>query len=107
MGYPAAGAVYQIIRSCLQEMQKRGIILENEDVDLPDFAGTTITLYSQPEAACSKLHKLAMLANGISGRALRRLCVVAHARYIQKEHCTMAEMIEALYSTVQYPIANK
>ncbi|TFK56080.1 P-loop containing nucleoside triphosphate hydrolase protein [Heliocybe sulcata] len=100
---PPREAIYDILRSCLNELVRKGIV---RDVDVP--TRTQAQLYERTSAYLSpqlngdgegqeevsrrdrnklvglRLLKLAQRCReqGMSGRALRRLPVLAHARYI-------------------------
>ncbi|KLO12810.1 AAA-domain-containing protein [Schizopora paradoxa] len=107
--YPPATAVYEILRSTLTELMKKGIVVSS-DVPPGDEAATfykTLSLETgdgtsnslqtliasfdlattmgekdlRQRVGCC-LFSLATQCKGMSGRALRRLPVLAHARYI-------------------------
>jgi hypothetical protein len=49
----------------------------------------------------AKLAQVAMLAEGLSGRALRKLPFQAHAFYVRRPHTTLQQFLEALLLAVQ------
>ncbi|GAA5897625.1 Pch2p [Sporobolomyces salmoneus] len=98
IGLPPTAAVYWILQSCLNEIMRAGLI---PPVNLFDYK--TLQLHKPSSSAakeesrqsesssaaegrdwlCSlKLEKLAEKCQGMSGRTLRRLPVLAHARHI-------------------------
>ncbi|KAI0069027.1 P-loop containing nucleoside triphosphate hydrolase protein [Artomyces pyxidatus] len=94
---PPREAIYQILRSCLQELVLRGVV---EKVDVPSleqaqrFERTAIAPLSAPTTAGTSQERAKHVAlrlfalsqkcrdQGMSGRSLRRLPVLAHARYV-------------------------
>ncbi|KAH8113358.1 AAA-domain-containing protein [Phellopilus nigrolimitatus] len=109
--YPPAEAIYEILRSSLIELMKKGIIADLEvpssqsailahkvdDHSVPrvDFdeqnavktlnqlsLGPIIDRREMSRLVGSRLFAIAEKCKGISGRSLRRLPVLAHARYI-------------------------
>ncbi|KAH7103022.1 P-loop containing nucleoside triphosphate hydrolase protein [Auriculariales sp. MPI-PUGE-AT-0066] len=86
IGLPSASAVYEILRSCVLELMRAGIV---EQIEVP-----TATLLKQGDlldatdvarrstAVGSRLEIVAQRCVGLSGRSLRRLPVLAHARFI-------------------------
>ncbi|EMD40552.1 hypothetical protein CERSUDRAFT_44562 [Gelatoporia subvermispora B] len=95
---PPREAIYDILRTCLAELIKKGIIA---DVDVPSLMQAQIyerTAQTSPQMgqphpidARERARNVALRllglaekcrAQGMSGRSLRRLPVLAHARYI-------------------------
>ncbi|VDM09427.1 unnamed protein product [Wuchereria bancrofti] len=70
VGYPSANAVYAIFRSCIQEMQRIGIVEPG-----PWFSERYA---SGPH--CEKLMQLSRSASGLSGRCLRQLPVIGYSK---------------------------
>ncbi|GAA5959456.1 hypothetical protein JCM3765_002332 [Sporobolomyces pararoseus] len=105
IGLPPTAAVYWILQSCLNEIMRAGLI---PPVNLSDYNLVQLHKSSEPSTAktisglrdddshanerktaedrdweCSlKLGRLAEKCQGMSGRTLRRLPVLAHARHI-------------------------
>ncbi|KZW04426.1 AAA-domain-containing protein [Exidia glandulosa HHB12029] len=90
IGLPSADAIYEILRSCLVELMRAGIV---ESIDVPTAAATRgldmdiLTADAELRRAVSVGSRLKSMAAhctnaGMSGRSLRRLPVLAHARYI-------------------------
>lgn len=112
---PTAGAVYVILRTCLNELIRCGLIedqvfhnlfhffswLKCKKRAIPCPEEARMNIFSQPNAPSSKLWRCANECTSFSGRTLRRLPVLMHAGYIQREKCTLEEALEALEMTVQ------
>ncbi|EJD01058.1 AAA-domain-containing protein [Fomitiporia mediterranea MF3/22] len=107
--YPPAIAIYDILRSCLLELMSKGVI---EELDVPTAADAILAykvneddpnttgvqdavqnlqdlslgmIHDSKELSRflgSRLYDIAEKCKGMSGRSLRRLPVLAHARYI-------------------------
>ncbi|VDP19100.1 unnamed protein product, partial [Onchocerca flexuosa] len=70
VGYPSANAVYSIFRSCIQEMQRIGIVEPG-----PWFSKQYVS-----DRYCEKLMQLSRRASGLSGRCLRQLLVIGYSK---------------------------
>ncbi|GJJ07734.1 hypothetical protein Clacol_001939 [Clathrus columnatus] len=98
VGLPPREAIYEILRTCLMELIKKGVVAA---VDVPtliqaDVYSKTARDVGQSEQVDHilldhrersnrvglRLLRLSEKCKGISGRTLRRLPVLAHARYI-------------------------
>ncbi|PKI84470.1 hypothetical protein MVES1_001905 [Malassezia vespertilionis] len=91
IGLPGTEAVYRILRSCLEELMHVGLVLPRS---VPSWASLHET-FSEVGAA---LKELAEACTGISGRALRRLPVLAHARYLYASaQSSPAQWIDAMW----------
>ncbi|GAO47163.1 AAA-domain-containing protein [Saitoella complicata NRRL Y-17804] len=101
VGAPSTNAIYTILRSCVNEMIRVGIV--SSPTPIPSYAEASIGLYSQPNAPASVLYNVASECQGIgmSGRALRRLPVLAHARYLQGMGSRVEHCLEALGRVVR------
>ncbi|GAA5845714.1 hypothetical protein JCM3766R1_001146 [Sporobolomyces carnicolor] len=104
IGLPPTAAVYWILQSCLNEIMRAGLIppvnlfdYKTLQLHKPAPADVTSVVAPAPEESqesgvdtaegrdwtCSlKLERLAEKCQGMSGRTLRRLPVLAHARHI-------------------------
>ncbi|KAH0536345.1 hypothetical protein FGG08_006771 [Glutinoglossum americanum] len=111
---PSAPAAYSILRTCLVELQRCGIIWHLREKD--DTTDTGAMSVDEPQvpnhelatldrcnsnAAGTKLLAIAERCKGISGRKLRRLPVLAHSCYIQHERCSIHEFLSALAQAVE------
>ncbi|KAI5848703.1 P-loop containing nucleoside triphosphate hydrolase protein [Morchella snyderi] len=99
VGAPKTQAVYTILRTCLNELIRCGLIDEQTEIATAEEA--SLTLFSQPCFASSRLWRIAAECTDFSGRTLRRLPVLMHAAYIQKESCTLMEALKALELAVE------
>ncbi|KAI9859661.1 MAG: hypothetical protein M1813_006592 [Trichoglossum hirsutum] len=116
---PSAPAAYSIMRTCIVELQRCGIICQPEeavrvqvdpsqsDTNVVSINEFLVPLYDtanmnkfDPHAVGTKLLGIADRCRGISGRKLRRLPVLAHSSYIQHERCDIHEFLSALAQTV-------
>ncbi|KAH0558906.1 hypothetical protein GP486_004467 [Trichoglossum hirsutum] len=116
---PSAPAAYSIMRTCIVELQRCGIICQPEeaasvqgdpsrpDTNVASTSDSLVPLYDvanmnkfDPHAVGTKLLGIADRCRGISGRKLRRLPVLAHSFYIQHERCNIHEFLSALARTV-------
>ncbi|VDM91804.1 unnamed protein product [Onchocerca ochengi] len=70
VGYPSENAVYSIFRSCIQEMQRIGIVEPG-----PWFSKRYVN-----GRYCEKLMQLSRRASGLSGRCLRQLLVIGYSK---------------------------
>jgi len=112
---PTASAIYIILRTCLNELMRCGLIEEQVFHSLSHFFSwlkggkrpipcpeeARMNMFSQPNSPSSKLWRCANECTSFSGRTLRRLPVLMHAGYIQREKCTLDEALEALEMTVR------
>nr|CRZ22898.1 BMA-PCH-2 [Brugia malayi] len=70
VGYPSANAIYAIFRSCIQEMQRIGIV----------EPGPWFSEQYANGPHCEKLMQLSRSASGLSGRCLRQLPVIGYSK---------------------------
>lgn len=80
VGQPGPQAIYAILRSCLEELGRAGFA---QPMQIPAWdAAPPVPPPAADAPACAawKLRELATQCTGISGRSLRRLPVLAHAR---------------------------
>jgi SpoVK/Ycf46/Vps4 family AAA+-type ATPase len=108
IGLPCCEARYEILRSCMHELVRVGIIrnvmeeesssssLPNPDLLQPYNEATKQTANSKSALLVS----LAMKAEGTSGRSLRRLPLQAHALFVRKENVLMDEFLIGLSKAI-------
>ncbi|KAL8278550.1 hypothetical protein RQP46_009042 [Phenoliferia psychrophenolica] len=87
IGLPPAQAVYWILQSCLKEIMRAGLIppVLLHDWQAIELFRSTSSAHTDRHRKCSSaLYDLAFLchAQKMSGRTLRRLPVLSHARFI-------------------------
>jgi SpoVK/Ycf46/Vps4 family AAA+-type ATPase len=104
IGPPGAAARYTILRSCLQELQRCGIIeapAAHEGAG-EDGSGALPSCHDAARTAHgAALMQAATAAEGLSGRALRKVPFQAHAYYIQAASASMDEYIRALQEAIE------
>jgi hypothetical protein len=109
IGLPCCEARYEILRSCMHELVRVGIIrdiMEEEIASLSLLTPDLLQPYKEAttkETANSKsalLVSLAMKAEGCSGRSLRRLPLQAHALFVRKENVLMDEFLIGLSKAI-------
>ncbi|KOS15260.1 thyroid receptor-interacting protein 13 [Malassezia pachydermatis] len=82
IGLPGEEAVYGILRSCMLELIRAGLALETP---LPSYRELDMEAAAMTEQGTAQaLRALAAHCHGASGRSLRRLPVLAHARYLRR-----------------------
>jgi SpoVK/Ycf46/Vps4 family AAA+-type ATPase len=67
---------------------------------IPSLSHTTLHLSHLPDCAPRKLYKLAQQAEGLSGRTLRRLPILALTKYTDDEPCTIQDLLTALKQVI-------
>ncbi|KAI5451283.1 hypothetical protein NCC49_001879 [Naganishia albida] len=87
IGLPPPQAVYWILSGCLTELMRAGIIEHLDLLDWKDLQIVKSKPSQKPERervrqASLRIAGIAEKCEGMSGRTLRRLPVLAHARYI-------------------------
>ncbi|XP_037485993.1 pachytene checkpoint protein 2 homolog [Triticum dicoccoides] len=110
VGPPTLQARYEILRSCIDELFRVGILTYPQGGDLPCILSYS-TLQEKlhcPEAAephtlhLSKLlHEGAELCDGLSGRSLRKLPFLAHASVPNPSCCDAASFMHTLIQTAR------
>ncbi|KAL3512734.1 hypothetical protein ACH5RR_025451 [Cinchona calisaya] len=113
VGPPTLQARYEILRSCLQELLRTGI-LSNSDLQddhniiLPNFAGLKEKLNAMllPESQvllslCKQLLEAAEACEGLSGRSLRKLPFLAHAALANPHSCDPCKFLNTLIETAK------
>jgi hypothetical protein len=109
IGLPCCEARYEILRSCMHELVRVGIIRNMEEEESSSSPSLPNPDLLQPyreatkESANSKsalLVSLAMKAEGCSGRSLRRLPLQAHALFVRKENVLMDEFLIGLRKAI-------
>ncbi|XP_020537414.1 pachytene checkpoint protein 2 homolog isoform X2 [Jatropha curcas] len=111
VGPPTLQARYEILRSCLQELMRTGIISNLQDSDqlmLPNYS----TLKEKrnapdgPEAQipvnlCEQLLEAAQACEGLSGRSLRKLPFLAHAALSNPYCCDPSKFLSTMLDTAR------
>ncbi|OQO13144.1 hypothetical protein B0A48_02608 [Cryoendolithus antarcticus] len=104
---PSSSAIYNIFRSCLNELVHSQLVTANDDV--PTLATTHMTLHDSPDSAGFRLWKMsdkcARLA--MSGRTLRRLPVLGLATYTWGVAQTLDNAVAALENAVEQEVLSR
>lgn len=111
IGLPGVRARYEIIRSCLTELQRVGIIQPSEHplVHYDELSRRQqAAAQNQPKAGVGaaavetsmQLRQVALECEGMSGRFLRKLPFQAHAFYVQSATVSMGRYLQAMTKAV-------
>ncbi|KAK9456304.1 P-loop containing nucleoside triphosphate hydrolase protein [Dipodascopsis uninucleata] len=87
-------AVRHEINSLKNRRQDRAGIL------IPPYTQASLNLHSKPTFCSTKLVRISQECKNLGGRTLRRLVVLAHAKHIHRDCCTLDELLAALTTTV-------
>lgn len=122
---PSPAAIYNIFRSCLNELVRSSLIdtaqtTEPEPTEstpeqweltditpIPTFAEMKVKLLNQPQSPGRRLWATAQRCEGLSGRTLRRLPILGLAMYTWGGDCTMQDAISALEAAVEQELEAK
>ncbi|KAL9243106.1 hypothetical protein vseg_017034 [Gypsophila vaccaria] len=108
VGPPTLQARYEILRSCLQELLRTGILknLQNAPLEIQSFTSLKDKLQScqiqdvQTSLTLSRqLLEAAEACEGLSGRSLRKLPFLAHAAVTHNFNCEPDKFLCAMVST--------
>jgi len=103
IGLPGASAVYDILKTAVDELIRSKIISSNES---PRFINA-ITKGSESELEM-RLIKIAKEAQGLSGRALRKIPFIAHVKFIKStKQVPLSKYLDAIKSAVQSELADR
>ncbi|GHJ89240.1 hypothetical protein NliqN6_5642 [Naganishia liquefaciens] len=111
IGLPPPQAVYWILSGCLTELMRAGIIAHLDLLEWKDLQVVKTKPSQKPERerirqACLKIAAISEACQGMSGRSLRRLPVLAHARHIginttdEMHQSPVEDWIEAMQKVV-------
>jgi len=105
VGNPSVSARYNVLLSCINELQRCGLVEDSDELKSSQFgfistrsellgslAGLTLT----SQSATERLYNIAQESEGLSGRALRKLPFLAHAAFIGKRDTPLNEFLTAL-----------
>eukprot|EP00602_Paraphysomonas_sp_CaronLab_P000870 CAMPEP_0185031322 /NCGR_PEP_ID=MMETSP1103-20130426/18727_1 /TAXON_ID=36769 /ORGANISM="Paraphysomonas bandaiensis, Strain Caron Lab Isolate" /LENGTH=391 /DNA_ID=CAMNT_0027566813 /DNA_START=62 /DNA_END=1234 /DNA_ORIENTATION=+ len=90
LGPPDPTARYRILHSCIAELAQKGVVLMDSTItnDPP--------LNSTEDSDSKLLWKVAQDCEGMSGRALRKLPLKAHALFLQRSQVSLHQFLSAL-----------
>ncbi|XP_049815219.1 pachytene checkpoint protein 2 homolog [Schistocerca nitens] len=105
IGPPSPFAIYKIFLSCIEELQRTGIITSNDslmNLKLLQLSSSESTEGTKNNLTKNSLFLLniARKSEGLSGRSLRKIPFLAHSYYIQKQTTSLEEFLEAMEKTV-------
>ncbi|KAF8408321.1 hypothetical protein HHK36_007470 [Tetracentron sinense] len=111
VGPPTLQARYEILRSCLQELIRSGILSKFQDCDhlmLPNYSNLKEKLNTPelqepqgPLNLCKQLIEAAEQSEGLSGRSLRKLPFLAHAGLADPYRSDPSKFLYALIETAK------
>ncbi|KAJ4712425.1 pachytene checkpoint protein 2-like [Melia azedarach] len=111
VGPPTLQARYEILRSCLQEIVRTGIISNSQDCDrimLPNFptlkeklSNPEIQEAHTPQLLYKLLLEAAEACEGLSGRSLRKLPFLAHAALANPYSCDPSKFLLTMIDTAR------
>lgn len=106
IGLPNVHARYEVLRSCVNELGRVGII--TDALPLPDYRAAT----GGAGAASSQSHAQTLLAiaekcQGLSGRTLRKLPFQAHAFFVQAPTVSVSSFLAAMVLAVEEEFRNR
>lgn len=93
IGPPCLEARYEILRSCLHELMRSGLVQGDPEDPLHPIAQV---VQAAGDDNSNRLLSVAAEAKGLSGRALRRLPLQAHALFVRKPTTSMRSFVGAL-----------
>lgn len=111
VGPPTLQARYEILRSCLQELLRTGILSNSQDCNdliLPNYASSKEKLNmptthdtQAPTDLSKQLLEAAEACEGMSGRSLRKLPFLAHGAFASPYNCDPAKFLRAMVDTAR------
>ncbi|CAL5031453.1 unnamed protein product [Urochloa decumbens] len=114
VGPPTLQARYEILRSCIQELLRVGILTHPHGGSLPCILNYSTLKEKKhcPEAVeplgalhlSSLLYEAAELCEGLSGRSLRKLPFLTHASVANPSRCDASTFMHTLIQTAQREI---
>ena len=106
IGMPSQVAIYSIFRSCLEELARVHVIQPKVPIHRdPTDLNTASGLMSPPS---QRLWKIANKSVGLSGRTLRKLPFLAHARFVNSTGCvTLEHFLDVLSKAVEIQFSER
>ncbi|KAK9390351.1 P-loop containing nucleoside triphosphate hydrolase protein [Lipomyces mesembrius] len=86
------------MKSQVEELLLGSSLSNEEKIEalIPSYSQASLNVYSKPTAYSSRLIRIAQDCKNLGGRTLRRLVVLAHAKYIHRPICSLADLLDAL-----------
>ena len=103
VGEPGAQARRLILRSCFVELRNKGILVEEPGVPIDSCWSETGEVYNyegREHPYLAKFEAIVARTEGLSGRALRKLALRAHAQFIRKPTTDIWAFTDAVLSTL-------
>ncbi|KAL1812426.1 hypothetical protein ACET3Z_022491 [Daucus carota] len=114
VGPPTLQARYEILRSCLEELLRTGILSYSQIQEgiglqsLPNYCSlkeklsVAVTQESQtPLHLCQQLYEVAEACEGLSGRSLRKLPFLTHAALANPSTCELYKFLCTMRDTIR------
>ncbi|XP_030458051.2 pachytene checkpoint protein 2 homolog isoform X2 [Syzygium oleosum] len=107
IGPPTLQARYEILRSCVQELMRAGILSDTQELGkftLPNYATAQERQVAQGQEIaelCKILLEAAETCEGFSGRSLRRLPFLTHASLADAYSCDLAKFLCTMIDTAK------
>lgn len=100
IGNPSHAAIYQIYFTCIHELERTGIIVDNEKI----FTLQELQVSNMIENDATKLSiflwKIAEMSEGFSGRTLRKIPFLAHALFASHQVMSHLTFLNAMQKAV-------
>ncbi|XP_066957564.1 pachytene checkpoint protein 2 homolog [Macrobrachium rosenbergii] len=100
IGPPSHAAIYQIYHTCIQELERTGIIVDNEKI----FTLQELQVSNMIENDATKLSiflwKISEMSQGFSGRVLRKIPFLAHALFASLDQMSHEQFLIAMQKAV-------
>lgn len=118
LGYPCVEAIYNIYCSCLTELIKSGILEDTEMLEMPQKSGHKSEmlrinamrlmeinqLNKDPSNNHARLMEISKLSEGLTGRGLRKIPLLAHALHLPTSSARgkikLSQFLSAMYETI-------
>mmetsp|Transcript_31341 Transcript_31341/g.55085 ORF Transcript_31341/g.55085 Transcript_31341/m.55085 type:complete len:425 (-) Transcript_31341:178-1452(-) len=100
IGLPGLEARYEILRTCMCELIRKGIVRESKDTSDLFASYGQVMKASHDDTLVSKLHQVAQKAEGLSGRILRKLPFKCHAFFVPSDTVSAEDFLKHLLHTV-------
>ncbi|KAI4342521.1 hypothetical protein MLD38_027142 [Melastoma candidum] len=108
VGPPTLHARYEILRSCLLELMRTGIVSNIKELDMfsiPSYAsvqGRVMPVQDLEMAdLCNALVEAADACEGLSGRSLRKLPFLTHASLAEPQWCNPVKFLQKMTDTAK------
>ncbi|CAH3154357.1 unnamed protein product [Pocillopora meandrina] len=100
IGPPSVNAIFSIYHSCIAELMRAGIISPVQQILGIRFALSFFFVHNDATNLSLELLEIARKSHGLSGRTLRKIPFLAHARHVQTPAVALAAFLSALSWTV-------